>query len=51
MQSAYFIASADWTVTFKKCLQVKSKKDINLVINTEITDLEHNKIYKYLGIN
>ena len=34
-------------VIFKEDLQVKSKT-ITLVTNTEITELEHNKTYKYL---
>ena len=37
-------------VVFRKGLQIKSKI-IMWNINTEITELEHNKIYKYLGIN
>ena len=37
-------------VTFKKASLVKSKSIIQ-DINTEITELEHNKTYKYLGIN
>ena len=37
-------------VTFKKGSLVKPKT-ITLDINTEITKFEHNKTYKYLGIN
>ena len=37
-------------VTFKKGSLVKSK-NISLDINTDITGLEHNKIYEYLKIN
>ena len=37
-------------VTCKKGLPVKSK-NITLDINPEITELEHNKTYEYLGID
>ena len=37
-------------VTFKKGFQVNSK-NITLDIYTDITELEHNKINKYLRIN
>ena len=37
-------------VTFKKGLPLKSK-NMTLDINTEMTDSEHNTIYKYLRIN
>ena len=37
-------------VTFKKDSQEKSK-NITLDINTIITEGEHNKTYKYFGIN
>ena len=37
-------------VTFRKGLLVKSK-NTTLDISMEITELEHNKTYKYLGIN
>ena len=37
-------------VIFKKNSQVTSK-NITIEINTEITDLEHFKTNKYLGIN
>ena len=37
-------------ITFKKGMLVTSK-NISLYIITEITELELNKTYKYLGIN
>ena len=45
-----FIMEKYVKVIFKKGVQVKSLK-ITQDINTEITELAHNKTYKYLGIN
>ena len=53
-----FIDDIGMQFSLEKCVKVAVKKgspikskNITLYINTEITGLEHNKIYKYEGIN